>query len=126
MSEAQMIEGVVAFSNLTKHDVFRGKDTGNFTLTVALDPASASTLEDNGVKVGDYQGTPQRKFKSQYKVDLLPAEGKEPMELRELPYGTKVRVLFVYGNKHPEHGVPTYMNKIRVLEMGGTETPSEF
>jgi hypothetical protein len=123
--KAQMVEGVVAFSNLTKHDVYEGKDTGNFTLTLTMDAKAASLLEDNGVKVKDYEGKAQRKFKSQYAVDMIDAES-EPVANRELPFGTTVRVLFVFGTAHPEHGVPVYMNKIRVLEMAAPEAPDEF
>ena len=77
MSEAaQFVEGVVAFSNLLEHDVYQGKDTGNYTLTITLDAAAAQALESQGVKLRDYNGTAQRKFKSQFPVTVLPAEGK--------------------------------------------------
>ena len=128
MTEAakqEMIEGVVAFSNVTKHDVYQGKDTGNFTLTITMGPKEASILEGAGVVIKDYEGKSQRKFKSQFPVDIIDTEDA-PITGRELPYGTKVRVLYAYGPAHPEHGVPVYMNKIRVLEMGGAETPEEF
>lgn len=125
MSELQFVEGVVAFSNLTQHDVYQGKDTGNYTLTITLDPQAAQALENQGVKLKDYNGTPQRKFKSQYKVGLIDAEDNK-LELQEIPFGSTVRVLFKAGNSHPEHGTPVYMNKIRVLEMAEPEAPDEF
>jgi len=123
---SNVIEGVVAFSTVTKHDVYEGKDTGNYTLTINMDAPAASVLEDAGVKVKDYEGKPQRKFKSKYKVDVIDADDN-PVE-GEIPYGSKVRVLYVFGNAHPQHGVPVYMNKVRVLEFAERtdETPDEF
>jgi hypothetical protein len=33
---AQVVEGIVNFSNITKHDVYNGQDTGAFSMTVTL------------------------------------------------------------------------------------------
>lgn len=123
---SNVITGVVAFSTVTKHDVYNGQDTGNYTLTINMEAAEAAKLEDAGVKLKDYEGKPQRKFKSKYKVDVIDAEDN-PVE-GEIPYGSTVRILYVTGNAHPQHGVPVYMNKVRVVEFAERtdETPDEF
>ncbi len=65
---ATTIEGVVNFSNLTQHDVFNGQDTGQYSLTITMTEDDASALSAMGVKIKDYQGAKQRKFKSKYDV----------------------------------------------------------
>lgn len=122
---SNIVTGVVAFSNLTKHDFFNGKDTGNFTLTITMDAENASKLEDQGVVVKDYEGKAQRKFKSQYDVEVLDLDGN-PVS-GEIPFGSTVRVLYATGNKHAQYGVPVYMNKIRLVERAeGGDVPPEF
>jgi hypothetical protein len=120
--------GVVAFSNLTEHEVFNGKSTGNFSLVITMDEQTASGLSDMGVKVKDYKGTPQRKFKSKYHVDVIDLNG-EPVQ-GEVPYGSKVRLLWKAGDANPEYGVATYLNKVRVIEFaehdGDEDLPDEF
>ena len=61
---SQVIEGVVNFSNVTKHDVYNGQDTGAFSLTITMSEDDAATLAAQGVKIKDYEGNKQRKFKS--------------------------------------------------------------
>jgi hypothetical protein len=121
---AHMVAGVVAFSNLTKHDFYNGKDTGNFTLTITMDEANASVLEDLGVQVKDYKDKKQRKFKSQFNVPVIDMDDN-PVTT-EIPFGSEVRVLFATGNPNAEYGVPVYMNKIRLVELGEGDTPEEF
>lgn len=121
--------GVVAFSNLKDHDIYQGKSTGRYTLTITMDPAQAAVLEDMGVKVKDYEGKAQRKFASKYHVDILDMDGNEINT--EIPYGSKVRVLWkASDDSHPQHGVATYMNKVRVVELSDNmtddEVPEEF
>ena len=60
---ATTVEGVVNFSNLTAHDVFNGQDTGAYSMTITLSEDDAAELAANGVKIKDYQGNKQRKFK---------------------------------------------------------------
>jgi len=121
-------EGVVAFSNLEEMESYQGQSTGRYSLVITLDEESASALGDMGVKVRDYQGTPQRKFASKYKVDVLNLKG-EPVH-GEIPYGSKVRLLWKSGDAHPVHGVSTYLNKVRLVELadnaGEGDVPSEF
>ena len=48
---SQVIEGTVNFSNVTKHDVFNGQDTGTFSLTITMSEDDAATLSAQGVKI---------------------------------------------------------------------------
>jgi len=109
-----VIEGVVNFSNVTKHDVFNGQDTGAFSMTITMSEDDATTLAAQGVKIKDYQGNKQRKFKSKYDIKLFDAEGN-PYN-GEVPYNSKVRLKYKLGNAHPVHGVATYLEAVKVLE----------
>tara|TARA_R110002012_G_scaffold156209_1_gene317066 strand:+ start:1264 stop:1725 length:462 start_codon:yes stop_codon:yes gene_type:complete len=119
-------------SNLLATDVFNGTDTGKFKIKAVLDAAGAAELENAGVKLTDYQGNAQRTFSSKFPVAIFGPEGDEPMEItEELPYGSKVRVLFKLGAPHPSYGVATYMSAIRVLEIaerteGGAVAPDSI
>ena len=100
-----VIEGIVNFSNVTKHDVFNGQDTGAYSMTITMSEDDATTLSAQGVKIKDYQGNKQRKFKSKYDIKLFDVEGN-PYN-GEVPYNSKVRLKFKLGNAHPVHGVAT-------------------
>ena len=119
-------QGVVAFSNLTEFDVYRGKPTGAYSLVVTLEPNEAQKLEDMGVKLKDYKGTPQRKFRSQFHVPVVDMDN-HPVS-GEIPYGSKVRLLWVAGDMDPEHGLRTHLNKVRIVELSETamEEPEDF
>lgn len=109
-----VIEGIVNFSNITEHDVFNGKDTGAYTMTVTISDEDADTLATKGVKIREYQGNKQRKFKSKYDVKAFDAEGNPYRG--EVPYNSKVRLKYKLGNPHPVHGVATYLEAVKVLE----------
>jgi len=115
MSSYQVVEGVVNFSNLTKTDTYLGKDTGKFNITITMSEEDATRLQGMGVKIKDYEGNKQRKFATQYTVKVIDSNDK-PFS-GEVPYDSKVRVLFKLGNEHPVHGVSTYLNGVRVLEL---------
>lgn len=119
--------GVVAFSNLAEHEIYQGKTTGRYSLVITMDPAEASKLADMGVRLREYDGKQQRKFSSKFHVDIVDLDNN-PVQ-GEVPYGSKVRLLWADGAPHPEHGVPTYLNKVRVVEFaegGIDEVPDEF
>ena len=111
---ATTIEGIVNFSNLTETDVYKGQDTGNYTMTITMSEDDASTLAANGVKIRDYQGNKQRKFKSKYDIKTFDAEGN-PYN-GEVPYNSTVRLKYKTGPAHPVHGVSTYLEAVKVLE----------
>jgi hypothetical protein len=123
---SNMISGKVAFSVLTTTDFFKGKDTGQYKLTVTLDDDSAKQLEEKGVKLKEYEGTMQRSFKSKHKVEVLNMDGSPFTQ--EIPRGSMVRVLYGTGPNNKDYGVPVYMNKIRLVSLaeGAEEVPEEF
>jgi hypothetical protein len=111
---ATVIEGVVNFSNLTQHDVFNGQDTGQYSMTITMSEDDAASLSAQGVKIKDYEGNKQRKFKSRYEIKRFDAEGNP--YTGEVPYNSKVRLKFKLGPAHPVHGVSTYLEAVKVLE----------
>jgi hypothetical protein len=122
-------EGVVAFSNLTETEQFNGKDTGKFSIVLTLDESEAAKLSEAGVKVKEYQNTPQRKFVTKFPdFPVLDIDGD--VHSKHIRYGSKVKVLWDPGQPHPEHGVCPYFKKIKVLEDAeggeGSEGDEEF
>lgn len=113
-AQAETIEGIVNFSNVTQHDVFNGQSTGAFSMTITMSEDDASSLAARGVKIKDYQGNKQRKFKSKYDIKRFDADGNRYNG--EVPYNSKVRLKFKLGNPHPVHGVATYLDAVKVLE----------
>ena len=111
---ATTVEGIAVFSNLTETDVYKGQDTGNYTMTITMSEDDASTLAANGVKIKDYQGNKQRKFKSKYDIKVFDADGN-PYN-GEVPYNSRVRLKYKMGPAHPVHGVSTYLEAVKVLE----------
>lgn len=119
--------GTVAFSNIDQMEEYKGQSTGRYSITLTLDAEEAQKLEDLGLKLRDYQGTPQRKFTSKFKVGVVDTDNNPVAG--EIPWGSKVRVLWRAGDPHPEHGIPAYVNKVRVVEFAehdGEDDPSEF
>ena len=114
MAATAIIEGTVNFSNLTAHDVYNGQDTGAYSMTITLDEDDAASLAAQGVKIKDYQGAKQRKFKSKFEIKRFDAEGNRYNG--EVPYNSKVRLKYVLGQPHPVHGVSTYLEAVKVLE----------
>jgi hypothetical protein len=111
---SQVIEGVVNFSNVTQHDVYNGQDTGTFSMTITMSEDDAAGLASQGVKIKDYEGNKQRKFKSKFDVSLYTAEGDK--YTGEVPFNSRVRLKFKTGPAHPVHGTPTYLEAVKVLE----------
>ena len=111
---SQVIEGTVNFSNVTKTDVYNGQDTGTYSMTITMSEDDAATLAAQGVKIKDYQGNKQRKFKSKYEIKVFDDEGTP--YTGEVPYNSKVRLKYKLGQPHPVHGVSTYLEAVKVLE----------
>ena len=111
---ATTVEGIVNFSKLTEHDVYNGQDTGAYSMTITMSEDDASTLAANGIKIKDYQGNKQRKFKSKYDIKVFDADGN-PYN-GEVPYNSTVRLKYKTGPPHPVHGVSTYLEAVKVLE----------
>ena len=113
-SEARVVEGIVNFSNVTEHDVYNGQSTGSYTLTITMSEDDAESFVSQGVKIKDYQGNKQRKFKSNYEIKRFDAEGNAYRG--EIPFNSKVRLQYKLGPAQPVHGVPAYLEKVKVLE----------
>ena len=111
---SQVIEGTVNFSNVTQHYVFNGQDTGTFSMTITMSDDDAATLAAQGVKIKEYEGAKQRKFKSKYAINMYDAEGDRYNG--EVPYNSRVRLKFKTGPAHPVHGTPVYLEAVKVLE----------
>lgn len=125
--QSMVTSGIVAFSNLTSHEFYQGKSTGRYSVVVNMNEADRAKLEDMGVRIKDYEGKPQRKFSSQFPVKIVDLDD-QPFT-GEIPYGSSVRLLWQNGPAHPEHGVPTYLNIVRVVELSEAATgeiPEEF
>ena len=118
-----VVEGTTNFSHLTKFEEYKGKSTERYALTITLDDDTAEKLESKGVNVREYDGKKQRKFTSQYEVRVVDGTG-QPFE-GEIPYNSSVKVAFKYGNAG-EHGVPTYLNAVQVVEAANDGLPAEF
>lgn len=107
--------GTVAFESLRKTDVYNGMDTGKYNITLTLEEDSADQLEQEGVKLKEYEGNKQRKFSSKFMTDVFDSEGN-PFN-GHVTRGSKVKVMYSTGKPHPVHGVSPYMVKIKVLEL---------
>ena len=121
-----VIEGKAMFVNIKETEVYEGKDTGRYTVTLTLNDETSNELSSKGVRLKSYgEGSDailQRKFASKYPVRVIDAEG-EPIA-GDIPSGSTVRISYKYGNEHPVYGVPVYMDGIRVLEMGAAGVDS--
>ena len=117
------IEGLVAFSNVTEHDVYNGQSTGKYSVTITMDDDAADELSSKGVKIKEYQPEDkvfkQRKFTS--KFDLRVIDADDNPYSGEIPRNSRVSLLYNLGLAVGDHGTSTYLNAIRVLE----EAPQE-
>ena len=96
----KFIVTILAYDHYAKFDVMSKDD--------------AASLAAQGVKIKDYQGAKQRKFKSKFEIKRFDAEGNRYNG--EVPYNSKVRLKYVLGQPHPVHGVATYLEAVKVLE----------
>lgn len=110
-----VIEGIVAFQSLDKTDVFNGVDTGKYNVTVKLTDEAAEQLSEQGVKLREYEGVPQRKFATKHPPMVVDSEGRPFKGL--VTFGSKVRLKYTLGKPHPVHGVSPYLSAVKVLEL---------
>lgn len=120
-----MISGTVAFSNVRTQDTWAGKPTG-YSLTLTLNDSDAALLEAEGVRLKEYDGNQQRKFKSGFEPQIVDMEGNAVE--KEITRGSKVRILTTLGKEpHETWGRSTYIDKIRVVEEAeGFDVPDDF
>ena len=72
----------------------------------------------------EYEGVKQRKFTSKFDVPVLNPDGSAFSG--RVTRGSKVRLLYSDGAAHPVHGTPTYLNKVKVLEVAEVEGAEDF
>ena len=109
-------EGIANFVNLTETEFFNVKDTGKYSIMLTIEDDQVSTLEDAGVTVKEYKNQKQRKFVTQYDgFQVVDTDGESIS--KNIPYGSKVRILWEAGKPHPTHGSAPYLKKIKVLEL---------
>jgi hypothetical protein len=109
-------EGIANFVNLTETEFFNGKDTGKYSIMLTIEDDQVSTLEDAGVTVKEYKNQKQRKFVTQYDGFTVVDTDGESIS-KNIPYGSRVRILWEAGKPHPTHGSAPYLKKIKVLEL---------
>lgn len=122
---SDVIEGTVAFSNLKAHEVYDGKSTGKYSLTLTLDQDTAKKLSDQGVKLRDFEGTPQRKFTTNREIDIYNPD-MSSWAGDEIPRKSKVKIQVRVGDAYKDFGNSAYVNAIQVIEKGDGAVPDEF
>ena len=82
--------------------------------------------------MGDYEGTPQRKFATNYQLErknLVDGDGHplwdDVAEPFELPRGSVVRIWYTLA-PNEEYGMIPYLGGVRVLEMAEADAPEDF
>jgi hypothetical protein len=123
MAEGRLIEGEVVFSNVETEDQYKGKPVG-YNIVLAVSEQDASFLRDQGVSLKTYEDKVQRKFRTKSVPKVVNIDGDTVKG--EVPYGSKVRLAYVLGEPNPEHGVPTYLNAVRILERADGAVPEDF
>ena len=124
-----VINGTAAFINLKEHEMYQGKSTEKYSLTVTLDDKSIDQLARQGVKMRSYapegsEPQQQRKFASKFDVPVYEANGDEFMG--NVTRGSLVRVQYSLGAEHPVHGFTPYMDKVKVMELASSSSDEDF
>ena len=120
-----VVNGTVAFANLSEHEVYNGQSTGKYSIVVTLDDAEATKLQSEGVKIRTYKDQPQRKFATKFEDFAVIDNDGEPVSKSSVRYGDKVRIKYNTGAPHPVHGTSVYLQAIRVVEKGEVEVEDD-
>jgi hypothetical protein len=134
-TQGHVIEGTVAFSHITEHEMIRDRDTGKetstnkYSITLSLDDVAAKDLSEKGVKLKEWEGVKQRKFATGFEdfpvYDATQGEDDARWDGGEIGRGAKVRILFSL-KPNTLHGMIPYMNRIKVLEHAPEMEMSDF
>lgn len=109
-------EGIANFVNLTATESYNGQDTGKYSIVITMDSENAEKLTAEGVNVKEYKNEPQRKFVTKFaEFEVVDMDGEATS--KNIPYGSKVRILWQGSQPHPVHGVAPYFKKIKILEL---------
>ena len=131
-------KGIAKYIYLNTTEKFNGEDTGKYTITVGMSNSEAKKLEDAGIKVREFKDDngksyKARKFSTQYKLadNMIQTESGEVIGTN-FGSGSNVEILWTAGEKHPTHGVATYLTAIKVADeheagfKGSNEELKEF
>ena len=110
----EFISGEVAFSHLTKHEVFNNESTGKFSLVITVDDDAAKKLEGQGIELKVYDGKKQRAFKTRFKFQYVDSE--KTAQEGELGRGSKVTIAYKLGEPYGDYGVSTFLQGVQVKE----------
>ena len=120
-----VINGTAAFISLKDFEIYQGKSTEKYSITVTLDDASIEQLEAQGVKLRSYEDSKQRKFASKFLTPVFEANGDEFMG--QVTRGSLVRVQYSLSpDEHPVHGHTPYLDKVKVMELASGNTDEDF
>ena len=120
-----VLEGKICFENMDKHELYNGLSTEKYSVVVSVDDETATKLTDMGIKMREYEGVKQRKFTTKFEnTPVLNPDGSTFSG--RMGRGSTVRLLWAEGPAHPVHGVATYLNKIKVLEVAEQEGGEDF
>ena len=115
-------KGIAKYIYLNTTEKFNGEDTGKYTITVGMSNSEAKKLEDAGIKVREFKDDngksyKARKFSTQYKLadNMIQTESGEVIGTN-FGSGSNVEILWTAGEKHPTHGVATYLTAIKVAD----------
>ena len=132
-TQVYLAEGTVAFESLRELDVYRGAIGKHYTVKINLSPDVASFLEEKEVKIGMWNDSPQRKFKTMFPPNIVLDNGTKEGEPYDgpVPKGSLFRLTYTIRPdlKDPTHGVPVYFNNLKVLvlaEPASTIIPEDF
>jgi len=116
--------GKAVFINLASKEIFNGKETDYYTMTITLDDDSVKQLAQQGVKTKEYEGNQQRKFKSYTSPKVYELNNDE--FIGQVTRGSSVRIQYTLGPEHPVHGFAPYFSKIRLVELAEGESDEDF
>lgn len=119
-----VVDGVVAFSNLTKHEEYQGRSTGKYSLVLELNEENKELLMSHGVKVKDYKGTPQRKFSTKFNIKVVDTDNNTVEG--EIPWGSKVNLIVSFSKPSPVYGVTPYLQAVRLVERSDNTAAGRF
>lgn len=122
-----VLSGYAVFSNLTKKDVYKGSET-KYNITVVLSDEDADMLAEKEVQIKNYgEENPvrQRKFSTQFVPTVVDVDGEA--FAGEVPRGSLIKIMYKLSpDVHPVHGTTTYLERVRVLELGTGTADDDF
>lgn len=116
-----LIDGTTVYKSwLTRTEIYKDKqgretDTEKFSIQLLIDKKDAAKLAKDGMILKDHEGTPMRKFKSKYAVEVYNSDRTRWTE--EIPSGSEVRVEYTTVD-NSQYGAIPYVNRIVIKKLG--------